>query len=102
MRCALVRNRLDTNFFRVRFDRLTPREKKYLRAMAQLGSGPYRTSDIADTLKVKINTLGPLRAGLIRKGMIFSPAYGEMAFTVPLFDEFMRRSIPEFQPSTEK
>lgn len=94
----LVRSRLDENFFRVRFDRLTPREKKYLRAMAELGSGPYRTSDIAEILGVKINTIGPLRAGLIRKGMIFSPAHGDMAFTVPLFDEFMRRTIPNFQP----
>ncbi|MGD0770133.1 MAG: AAA family ATPase [Tepidisphaeraceae bacterium] len=94
---AVVRDRLDENFFRVRFDRLTPREKQYLRAMAQLGSGPYRTSDIADILGVKITTLGPLRASLIQKGMIYSPAHGDMAFTVPLFDEFMRRAIPEFQ-----
>ena len=89
-----VTKRLDENFFRVRFDRLTPREKKFLRAMAELGCGPYRTSDIAEQLHVKINTMGPLRAGLIRKGMIYSPSYGDMAFTVPLFDEFMRRAIP--------
>jgi hypothetical protein len=93
-----VRNRLDKNFFRVRFDRLTPREKDYLRAMAELGTGPYRTGDIAETLKVKLSTLGPLRAGLIKKGMIYSPAHGDMAFTVPLFDEFMRRAIPTFHP----
>lgn len=93
----LVRKRLDKNFFRVRFDRLTPREKNYLRAMAELGSGPYRTSDIADVLGMKISSLGPVRATLIKKGMIYSPSHGEMAFTVPLFDEFMRRSIPEFQ-----
>ncbi|MCJ7595085.1 MAG: hypothetical protein MUO52_09990 [Desulfobacterales bacterium] len=94
----LVGQRLDENFFRVRFNRLTPREKTYLRAMAQLGAGPYRTSDIADALRVKITTLGPVRASLIKKGMIYSPAHGDMAFTVPLFDEFMRRAIPEFQP----
>lgn len=93
----LVRDRLDKNFFRVRFDRLTPREKQFLRAMAELGSGSYRSSDIADVLGVKISSLGPVRANLIKKGMIYSPAHGEMAFTVPLFDEFMRRSIPEFQ-----
>ena len=93
----LVQQRLDENFFRVRFDRLTPREKTYLRAMAQLGAGPYRTADIADMLRVKITTLGPVRANLIKKGMIYSPAHGDMAFTVPLFDEFMRRSIPDFQ-----
>ena len=94
----LVSRRLDENFFRVRFDRLTPREKMFLRAMAELGSGPYRTGDVADKLSVKISTLGPLRAGLIKKGMIYSPSYGDMAFTVPLFDEFMRRAIPMFEP----
>lgn len=92
-----VRDRLDKNFFRVRFDRLTPREKNYLRAMAELGSGPDRTSDIADVLGMKVSSLGPVRASLIKKGMIYSPSHGEMTFTVPLFDEFMRRSIPEFQ-----
>lgn len=94
---SVVRDRLDENFFRVRFDRLTPRERHYLRAMAELGSGPYRTGDISDILGAKITTLGPVRANLIKKGMIYSPAHGDMAFTVPLFDEFMRRAIPEFQ-----
>ncbi|MHB1228338.1 MAG: AAA family ATPase [Desulfurivibrionaceae bacterium] len=94
---ALVEQRLDENFFCVRFNRLTPREKTFLRAMAELGAGPYRTADIADVLGVKITTLGPVRAKLIKKGMIYSPAHGDMAFTVPLFDEFMRRTIPEFQ-----
>jgi hypothetical protein len=93
-----VRDRLDQNFFRVRFDRLTPREKQYLRAMAQIGPGPYRTGDIAEMIKAKLSTLGPVRASLIKKGMIFSPAYGEMAFTVPLFNEFMRRVMPVFPP----
>ena len=94
----VVSRRLDENFIRVRFDRLTPREKTYLRAMAELGPGPYRTGDIADKLAIKINTLGPVRASLIKKGMVYSPSHGEMAFTVPLFDEFMRRAIPIFQP----
>lgn len=80
---------------RVRFNRLTPREKTYLRVMAELGRGPHRTADIAEALGVEITTLGPVRASLIEKGMIFSPAHGDMAFTVPLFDEFMRRAIPE-------
>jgi hypothetical protein len=66
--------------------------------MAELGPGPHRTADIADTLAVKLTAIGPVRAKLIRKGMIYSPAYGDMAFTVPLFDEFMRRSAPEFHP----
>jgi hypothetical protein len=95
---AIVTRRLDENFFRVGFDRLTPRERQYLRAMAKLGSGPHRTGDIADSLGVKITTLGPVRANLIRKGMVYSPSHGEMAFTVPLFDKFMRRAMPEFEP----
>ena len=89
--------RLDRNFFRVRFDRLTPSEKNFLRAMASLGSGPQRTGDIAEALKVKPASLGPVRAKLIKKGMIYSPAYGDIAFTVPLFDEFMVRAIPDFK-----
>jgi hypothetical protein len=94
----VVTKRLDENFFRVRFDRLTPRERQYLRAMAELGPGPYRTGDIADNLHAKITTLGPVRASLIKKGMVYSPSHGEMAFTVPLFDEFIRRAMPEFEP----
>lgn len=89
--------RLDKNFFRVRFDRLTPSEKNFLRAMAELGPGAHRTSDIAETLGVKIASIGPVRAKLIKKGMIYSPAHGDMAFTVPLFDEFMIRAIPKFK-----
>lgn len=92
---ATVVQRLDENFFRVRFDRLTPGERRFLRAMAGLGSGARRSSDIADALGVKINSLGPTRANLIRKGMIYSPAHGDMAFTVPLFDEFMLRAMPD-------
>ncbi len=94
----LVSQRLDENFFRVRFDRLTPREKTYLRAMAELGAGPYRTNDVAVKLSVKINSLAPVRDKLIKKGMVYSPAHGEMAFTVPLFDTFMRRVMPKFEP----
>lgn len=88
--------RLDKNFFRVRFDRLTRGEKNFLRTMAQLGPGAHRTSDIAEILGVKIASLGPVRAKLIRKGMVYSPSHGDMMFTVPLFDEFMVRAIPEF------
>jgi hypothetical protein len=95
---ATVVTRLDRNFFRVRFDRLTPSEKNFLRAMAELGPGAQRTGDIADVLGVKVTSLGPVRAKLIRKGMIYSPAHGDMAFTVPLFDEFMLRAIIQFRP----
>jgi hypothetical protein len=89
--------RLDENFFRVRFDRLTPSEKNFLRAIAELGPGAHRTGDIADILKVKVTSLGPVRAKLINKGMIYSPAHGDMDFTVPLFDDFMIRAIPTFK-----
>ncbi|MGH7788303.1 MAG: AAA family ATPase [Candidatus Binatia bacterium] len=88
--------RLDESFFRVRFDRLTPSERKYLRAMAALGPGAQRTADIANELGIMVTSLGPVRAKLIKKGMVYSPAHGEMAFTVPLFDEFLIRAIPAY------
>jgi hypothetical protein len=91
-----ARQRLDQNFFRVRFDRLTPAEKNFLRAIAELGPGAGRSGDIAACLGVKVNSIGPVRAKLIKKGMIYSPAYGDIAFTVPLFNEFMKRAIPHF------
>jgi len=85
---------LDESFFRVRFDRLTPVEKRYLRAMAELGPGPHRSGDIAGVLRREVTSLGPTRSQLIAKGMIWSPHHGDTAFTVPLFDEFMRRIMP--------
>lgn len=85
---------LDQGFFRVRLDRLTPREKDYMRAMAELGPGPHRSGDIAAELDESVSQVAPLRNGLIRKGMIYSPAHGDTAFTVPMFDEFMQRSMP--------
>lgn len=85
---------LDESFFRVRFDRLTPREKKYLRAMAELGPGPHRSGDIADCYGAKVSSLAPARSDLITKGMIWSPNHGDTAFTVPMFDEFMKRIMP--------
>jgi hypothetical protein len=85
---------LDESFFRVRFDRLTPIEKKYLRAMAELGPGPHRSGDISDKLGRKVTSMGPTRNQLIAKGMVWSPNHGDTAFTVPLFDEFMRRIMP--------
>ncbi len=85
---------LDESFFRVRFDRLTPSEKRYLRAMAELGPGPHRSGDIAEQLDREVTSLGPTRSQLIVKGMIWSPSHGDTAFTVPLFDEFMKRTMP--------
>lgn len=86
--------RLDANFFRVRFDRLTPREKEYLRALAELGEGPHRSGDVAERLGVKVQSVAPLRNNLIKKGMIYSPSHGDTAFTVPLFGDFMKRIMP--------
>lgn len=86
---------LDSSFFRVRFDRLTPSEKKYLRAMAELGPGAHRSGDISQLLKKDVQAVAPTRASLIKKGMIYSPSHGENAFTVPLFDEFMKRVVPK-------
>ena len=88
---------LDASFFRVRFDRLTPTEKRYLRAMADLGPGPHRSGDIAERMGRKVEGVAPIRNGLISKGMIYSPAHGDTAFTVPLFDGFMKRTIPTFE-----
>lgn len=85
---------LDESFFRVRFDRLTPKEKKYLRAMAELGEGPHRSGDIATCYKANVSSLAPTRSSLIGKGMVWSPNHGDTAFTVPMFDEFMKRTIP--------
>ena len=85
---------LDESFFRVRFDRLTPAEKRYLRAMAELGPGPHRSGDIAEVLGRPVTSFGPTRNQLIAKGMIWSPHHGDTSFTVPLFDEFMQRIMP--------
>lgn len=83
--------RLDESFFRVRFDRLTPRERIYLRALAELGPGPQRSGEVAAVMKAKVNQAAPIRNTLIQKGMVYSPNHGDIAFSVPLFDEFMRR-----------
>ena len=85
--------RLDDGFFRVRLERLTPKEREYVAAMAQLGKGPYRSSDVAEKLGEKVQSLGPIRAKIISKGMIYSPAYGDIDFTVPMFDDYLRRSM---------
>lgn len=88
---------MDASFFRVRFDRLSPSEKRYLRAMAELGPGPHRSGDIADILGRKVSAVAPTRSHLINKGMIYSLSHGDNAFTVPLFDGFMRRVMPELE-----
>ena len=85
---------LDASFFRARFDRLTPSEKRYLRAMAERGEGPHRSGEVAETLDRSVRAVAPTRAKLIAKGMIYSPAHGDTAFTVPLFDTYLRRVLP--------
>ena len=85
---------LDASFFRVRFDRLTPSEKQYLRAMAELAGGPHRSGEVARVLGKSVRAVAPTRAKLIRKGMVYSPAHGDTAFTVPLFDQYLRRAMP--------
>jgi len=103
--CALASDfavlELDSSFFRVRFDRLTPSEKKYLRAMAELGTGPHRSGDIAHLLKKEVQAVAPTRSTLINKGMIYSPGHGDNSFTVPLFDTYMKRVMPDFKKSLE-
>ena len=91
---SLVLAALYRDFFRVRLDRLTPKEREYLRAMADLGPGPHRSGDIATRLGVRVESVAPRRSGLIKKGMIYSPAHGDTAFTVPLFNEFLKRVMP--------
>lgn len=85
--------RLDDGFFKVRFDRLTPKEREYVIAMARLGAGPYRSSDIAAALGETHQSLGTRRAQIISKGMIYSPSHGDIAFTVPLFHDYLMRNF---------
>ncbi|MGG7568282.1 AAA family ATPase [Rhodovulum sp. DZ06] len=89
---------LDATFFRSRFDRLTEREQVYMRGMAELGPGPHRSGEIAAVLGASSTQLGPVRKHLIEIGMIYSQRHGETAFTVPLFDAFMKRAMPELVP----
>jgi len=98
---AFVTEKLDNNFFRVRFDRMTPTERRYLRALASLGPGPHRSGEIAERYGAKVQSVAPLRSGLISKGMIYSAQHGDTAFTVPLFDEFMLRAMPEELEATK-
>ncbi len=82
---------LDEGFFKVRIDRLTKAEIQFVEAMAQLGDGPYAMADIAKSMERSQKSLGPARASIISKGMVFSTDHGYLDFSVPLFAEFMRR-----------
>ncbi len=93
---------LDKSFFRVRYDRLTQSEKEYLRAMAHLGAGPHKSGDVAKVLGKKTTQTDTVRSKVIAKGMAFAGQYGEVHFSVPLFDEFMRRELPNFKSRAPK
>ncbi len=95
-------NELDDGFFRVRVERLSSSEKKYLRAMAELGPGPHASGDVAAKLGRTVQSLGPVRSKIIAKGVAYAPTYGDIAFTVPMFDEYMKREIPKFVPDAAK
>ncbi|WP_306558490.1 ATP-binding protein [Janthinobacterium sp. 13] len=90
---ATTLKRLDEGFFKVRFDRLTPKEREYVIAMARLGNGPYRSSDVAEVLGESSQSLGPRRAQIISKGMIYSPSHGDIVFTVPMFNDYFTRNL---------
>lgn len=89
-----VEAKLDESFFRVRADRTTNAELQYLRAMAELGPEPHLAGDVADVLQRKSTSLGPTRARLIEKGLLWTPEHGYAAFTVPQFDRYMKRTYP--------
>ncbi len=88
--------KLDSSFFRVRLDRATELQTAYLRAMAELGPEPQKASDVAALLHRESTQLGPpTRAELIDMGLLYTPSHGYAAFTVPHFDQFMRRAVPQ-------
>ncbi|MBX3547757.1 MAG: AAA family ATPase [Xanthobacteraceae bacterium] len=93
---------LDKSFFKVRFDRCTPAEKAYMRAMSELGNGSHRSGDIATMMGVKTASVAPVRGKLIKKGMIYSPSFGDTLFTVPLFGEYMKRTMAFKKRSARK
>ena len=75
---------------------MQPFGKEIHESLAELGNGAFRSGDIADILGVKTTSVAPTRGKLIKKGMIWSPAHGDTEFTVPLFDEYMKRAMPNF------
>ena len=89
---------LDTGFFRVRIDRTTDAERSYLSAMASLGTGPYQSGVVAATMQKTTTQVGPHRDALIKRGLCYSPRHGVIDFTVPMFDQFVRRSLNPTQP----
>ncbi len=93
----LARAQLDDGFFRVRAGRTNTSERRYLRAMAELGPGPVLSRDVAALLGTRTNSLAPARDVLIKRAICYSPRWGEIDFTVPMFGEYMKRWIPNPQ-----
>ncbi|GAB3093820.1 ATP-binding protein [Isoptericola nanjingensis] len=91
----LYQAKLDSSFFRVRLDRATELQTAYLRAMAELGPEPQKAADVAAVLGRESTQLGPTRAELIDMGLLYTPQHGYAAFTVPHFDKFMLRVLPD-------
>ena len=87
--------KLDRSFFRVRLDRATTLQTAYLRAMAELGPAAQKAADVARILERESTQLGPTRAELIDMGLLYTPEHGYAAFTVPDFDQFMLRAVPQ-------
>ena len=95
-----VKQRLDANFFDVRFDRVSNQERRFLRIMADTEDGqPVSVSDVAARMNRTLSSLSPIRASLIRKGMLYSPSHGKVAYTVPLFGDYMKRMVCQPKPA---
>jgi hypothetical protein len=90
----LAHAELDEGFFQVRAARTTTRERSYLRAMAELGPGIVSSGDVASLLQKRTTQVAPVRDSLIKKALCFSPGFNELAFTAPMFDQFMKRWLP--------
>jgi AAA ATPase domain len=86
---------LDRGIYEVRIQRATVKERRYLRAMAELGAGPYRVGAVAKAMGSTTTALSTVRQKLLDRGLIYATEdYGHVDFTVPRFDEFMRRHMP--------
>lgn len=93
----LYESKLDSSFFRVRLDRATELQRVYLRAMAELGPAPQKAADVAALMDRSSPQVAPTRAELIASGLLYTPEHGYAAFTVPHFDQFMKRAVPNLE-----
>ena len=88
---AAGQGRLDAGFYRARWERATPGQRDYLQAMAQDGVGPSRSADVSARLGKTPTGVGPFRDSLIKKGLIYAPEHGQIAYTVPGMADFIAR-----------